>query len=92
LFDGDPISKLLTDLRERFDFVIIDGAPLDGYSESFFLASKVDGVILVVESERTTKQVVKKIKKELEWGPVNLLGIVLNKKKNYLPSFLDRFF
>jgi capsular exopolysaccharide synthesis family protein len=92
LFDGDPITKLLNDLRERFDFIIIDGAPLDGYSESFFLASKVDGVILVVESERTKKQVVKKIKKEMEWGPVNLLGVVLNKKKNYLPPFLDRFF
>jgi hypothetical protein len=50
-------------------------------------------VILVVESERTKKQTVKKIKKELEWGgPINLLGIVLNKKKNYLPSLLDRFF
>jgi capsular exopolysaccharide synthesis family protein len=92
LFDGDPITNLLKDLRERFDFVIIDGAPLNGYSESFFLASKVDGVILVVESERTKKQVVKKIKKELEWGPVNLLGVVLNKKKNYLPPLLERFF
>jgi len=92
LFDGDPISNLLVSLKERFDFIIFDGAPLDGYSESFFLASKVDGVILVVESERTKKQVVKKIKKELEFGPINLLGIVLNKKKNYVPPLLDRFF
>jgi len=92
LFDGDPITNLLNDLRERFDFIILDGAPLNGYSESFFLATKVDGVILVVESERTKKQVVKKIKKELEWGPVNLLGVVLNKKKNYLPPLLERFF
>jgi capsular exopolysaccharide synthesis family protein len=91
LFDGDPITKLLNDLRDRFDFVIIDGAPLNGYSESFFLASKVDGVILVVEAERTKKQVVKKIKKELEWGPVNLLGVVVNKKKNYIPPALERF-
>jgi protein-tyrosine kinase len=91
LFDGNPISDLLDALKERFDFIIFDGAPLDAYSESFFLASKVDGVILVVESERTKKQVVKKIKKELEWGPVNLLGVVLNKKKNYIPSVLERF-
>jgi capsular exopolysaccharide synthesis family protein len=91
LFDGDPIARLLNDLRERFDFIIIDGAPLDGYSESFFLASKVDGVVLVVESERTKKQVVKKIKKELEWGPINLLGVVLNKKRNYIPKTLERF-
>jgi capsular exopolysaccharide synthesis family protein len=91
LFDGDPITNLLNDLRERFDFIIIDGAPLNGYSESFFLASKVDGVILVVESESTKKQVVKKIKKELDWGPVNLMGIVVNKKKNYIPKSLERF-
>jgi Mrp family chromosome partitioning ATPase len=82
---------MLNDLRDRFDFIIIDGAPLNGYSESFFLASKVDGVILVVEAERTKKQVIKKIKKELEWGPVNLLGVVLNKKKNYIPPALERF-
>jgi capsular exopolysaccharide synthesis family protein len=91
LFDGDAISHLLTDLKDRFDFVIFDSAPLEGYSESFFLASKVDGIILVLESERTKKQVVKKIKKELEWGPINLLGVVLNKKKNYIPSTLERF-
>lgn len=91
LFDGDPISSLLATLKERFDFIIFDSAPLDGYSESFFLASKVDGVILVVASEATKKQVVKKIKKELEWGPINLLGVVLNKKKSYIPSVLERF-
>ncbi len=92
LFDGDAISNLLKTLRDKFDFVIFDGAPLEGYSESFFLASKVDGVILVVESERTRKQVVKKIKKELEWGSINLLGVVLNKKRNYIPALLERFF
>jgi capsular exopolysaccharide synthesis family protein len=91
LFDGDPICGLLATLKERFDFIIFDSAPLEGYSESFFLASKVDGVVLVVESERTKKQVVKKIKKELEWGPVNLLGVVLNKKKNYIPAAIERF-
>jgi capsular exopolysaccharide synthesis family protein len=91
LFDGDPITNLLNDLRERFDFIIIDGAPLDGYSESLFLASKVDGVVLVVESEKTKKQTVRRIKKELEWAPINLLGVVLNKKKNYIPAALERF-
>jgi protein-tyrosine kinase len=91
LFDGDPITKLFNDLRERFDFIILDGAPLDGYSESFFLASKVDGVVLVAESEKTKKQTIRKIKKELEWQPINFLGIVLNKKRNYIPAAIERF-
>jgi capsular exopolysaccharide synthesis family protein len=92
LFDGEPISNLLNALRERFDYIILDSAPLNTYSESFFLASKVDGVILVVSSESTQKRTIRKIKKELEWGDINVLGVVLNKKKNYLPSFFDRFF
>lgn len=91
LFDGDPITGILNQLRDKFDYIILDGAPLDGYSESFFLASKVDGVILVVESERTQKRTIQKIKKELEWGPINLLGVVLNKKKSYIPRLLERF-
>jgi capsular exopolysaccharide synthesis family protein len=91
LFDGDPITNLLKHLRDRFDYIILDGAPLDGYSESFFLASKVDGVVLVVECERTQKRTVRKIKKELEWGPINLIGVVLNKKRSYIPKFLEPF-
>lgn len=91
MFDGGSITDLLTTLRERFDFIIFDASPLNAYSESLFLASKVDGIILVVESERTRTEVVRKVKKELESAGVNILGIVLNKKKKYIPTFLERF-
>jgi capsular exopolysaccharide synthesis family protein len=91
MFDGGSITDLLTTLRERFDFVIFDASPLGDYSESLFLASKVDGVILVVEAERTKTEVARRIKKELESAGVNILGVVLNKKKKYIPAFLDRF-
>ncbi len=78
-------------LREQFDFVIFDGSPLRDYSESCFLAEKMDGVILVVEAERTKAEVVRKIRKDLESTGVNILGVVLNKKKNYIPEYLERF-
>jgi capsular exopolysaccharide synthesis family protein len=91
LFDGETITDLLMTLRDRFDFVIFDASPLEAYSESLFLAAKVDGVILVVEAERTKTEVARRIKKNLESAGVNVLGIVLNKKKNYIPAFLERF-
>lgn len=90
LFDGEALTALLDTLRERFDFVIFDSSPLDAYSESFFLAPKVDGVVIVVEAERTKTEVVHKIHKELESAGVNILGVVLNKKKKYIPAFLER--
>jgi protein-tyrosine kinase len=91
VFASDPISEMLVMLREQFDFVIFDGSPLRDYSESCFLAEKMDGVILVVEAERTKTEVVQKIRKDLESTGVNILGVVLNKKKNYIPEYLERF-
>ena len=91
VFNNEPITAMLSEVREQFDFVIFDGSPLRDYSESSFLAQKVDGVILVVEAERTKGQVVRKIRKDLESTGVNILGVVLNKKKNYIPECIERF-
>jgi capsular exopolysaccharide synthesis family protein len=91
VFDNEPIGAMLSALREQFDFVIFDGSPLRDYSESCFLAEKMDGVILVVEAERTKTEVVQKIRKDLESTGVNILGVVLNKKKNYIPDYIERF-
>src|SRR5262249_48622884 len=52
MFDNEPMGVMLSVLREQFDFIIFDGSPLRDYSESSFLAGKMDGVILVVEAER----------------------------------------
>ncbi len=91
MFDSQPINTMLSALREKFDFIIFDGSPLRDYSESCFLAGKMDGVILVVEAERTKIEVARKIRKDLESTGVNILGVVLNKKKNYIPEYLERF-
>jgi protein-tyrosine kinase len=91
MFDNEPISAMLSALREKFDFVIFDGSPLRDYSESSFLAGKVDGVILVAEAERTKIEVARKIRKDLEATGVRILGVVLNKKRNYIPEYLERF-
>jgi protein-tyrosine kinase len=91
MFDNEPINTMLSTLREKFDFIIFDGSPLRDYSESSFLAAKMDGVILVVEAERTKIETVQKIRKDLESTGVSILGVVLNKKRSYIPAYLERF-
>src|SRR5258707_13251942 len=81
VFDQAPIGEMLSALREQFDFVIFDGSPLRDYSDSCFLAEKMDGGILVVEAERTKADVVRKIRKDLESTSVNILGVGLNKMR-----------
>ncbi|HWO40492.1 MAG TPA: CpsD/CapB family tyrosine-protein kinase [Candidatus Eisenbacteria bacterium] len=91
LFDGDAIEKILAALRERYDYVIFDGAPVKDYSDSCFLGSKVDGAIIVVEAGKTRKETARGTKRQLERYGAKVLGTVLNKKKNYIPSLIDRF-
>jgi protein-tyrosine kinase len=91
VFDNELIGAMLPALREQFDFVIFDGSPLRDYSDSCFLAEKMDGVILVVEAERTKAEVLRKIRKDLESTGVKILGIVLNKKRQYIPEYIERF-
>ncbi|MGH7824516.1 MAG: CpsD/CapB family tyrosine-protein kinase [Candidatus Binatia bacterium] len=91
LFDGDAIEAILETLRERYDYVILDGAPIKDYSDSCFLGSKVDGTIIVVEAGKTRKETARGTKRQLERYGANVLGTVLNKKRNYVPRFLERF-
>ena len=55
---------------------------------SIRIASKTDGVILVVEAERVKREVVMRIKSKLDKFGANIFGVVLNKRKYYIPKWL----
>jgi Mrp family chromosome partitioning ATPase len=50
----------------------------------------VDGVILVLESGKTRRQVALNVKKQLEDAKGKLLGVVLNKRRHYIPDWIYR--
>lgn len=72
------IGSILGDLRERFEIVIVDAPPLI-IADSYNLASRVDGVILVMEPGQTSEEQAKTIKEQLDRSKANLLGIVFNR-------------
>jgi capsular exopolysaccharide synthesis family protein len=83
-------EELIRTLRSDFDHVIIDGGSLRGSPDSLLVASKVDGVLLVVQAERTGSDVVRDASDQLRMAGANLLGAVLNRRRDYLPKFLAR--
>lgn len=72
------VGSILGDLRERFEIVIVDAPPLI-IADSYNLASRVDGVILVLEPGKTPEEQAKTIKEQLDRSKAHLLGIVFNK-------------
>lgn len=76
---GSPRMKDLLDvLNTLYDFVIIDSAPVLGMTDSVYLGSFVEGVILVARAGQTPKGALKEVKKIFELVNANVLGVVLN--------------
>ena len=88
LFESDRFSMTLENVRKKFDYVIFDAPPVNGCFDSIIIGRKVDGVILVIESGKTRKQVAIKAKQELEEAGAKVLGVILNRRKHYIPEWI----
>lgn len=63
LFENGRFGELLAKLQDKFDYVIFDAAPMKSYLDAVFLATRVDGVILIVKAEATPIEVGREVKK-----------------------------
>lgn len=70
-----------------FDYIIFDMPPVSQTSVTLQLARFMDSVLVVAESERTDREVLRKAAALLEESKTNV-GVVLNKGRNYLPKRL----
>lgn len=88
LFQSDGFDQFMQIIKRNFDYVILDAPPVPAFSEFRILSSKVDGVILVVKSGKTRKQVILQAKKELETAGGKFLGAILNQREYYIPKWI----
>lgn len=88
LFHSDRFQRFLEGAAQVFTSVVIDGPPVSGHPETLVLASRVDGVILVLESERTTRQAASWSKQQIEAAGGIVLGAVLTKRSYRIPRWL----
>jgi len=87
--DIDVIDGVLSSLHAQYDFIVVDGPPVNSYADTSVLSTKVDGVILVIEADQTPVSEADVAKRQLEKVGARILGVVLNRRRSYLPAFLE---
>jgi Mrp family chromosome partitioning ATPase len=86
IFNVPVFEQFCRDLRKEFDLVLIDSAPLSISPDGLAIASRVDGVILVVQAEKTKWQITKQVKESIARVGGNTVGAVMNKRRFHIPN------
>jgi polysaccharide biosynthesis transport protein len=78
LIGSEQMTNLLKTMQNNFTHVVVDSPPIASFTDGVLIASMVDGVILVVHSGRSSRQVVKRSRQLLQDIGAKILGVVLN--------------
>jgi len=89
---GSPhLESLFGKLRQQFDLILFDSPPVTRSAVGLALVHKMDGVLLVVEAEKTRWSVARHVKNRIIQAQGNLLGVILNKRRYYIPAFIYKW-
>jgi len=78
LVGSEKMRDTLAQLTSEFDVVVIDSPPILPVTDAMLLSTMVDGVVLVVNSSKTSKQHVKAAYARLEFARAKVFGVLLN--------------
>ena len=88
------MQQFLNKLYEQFDYVLVDAPPIVAVTDAAVLASRVDGVVMVLDAGSVRPEMAQQAKMLLTAAHANLLGVVLNRveieeEHSYYYYFLD---
>ncbi len=78
LLSSSNFRTILNELRQRYDRIIIDSAPMHAVSDALYLSTLTDGVAYVVKADSTRDKFVKMGIQWLHDGNARVLGTILN--------------
>ena len=89
-FTRPIFSQFFQEIRERYEIILLDSAPVLRSSHTRLLLPKSDGVIIVVEANETRLRNLEKLVRHLYTEGATLLGSFLNKRRYVIPGWLYR--
>ncbi|HVG64739.1 MAG TPA: polysaccharide biosynthesis tyrosine autokinase [Actinomycetota bacterium] len=86
LMDSDSMRQFLKEQRDLFDFLVLDCPPALVVADSMALAPLADAVLVVADAKESDRDMVSRLKEELEQVGGKIVGAVLNRSKQAAKS------
>lgn len=78
LLGSSRMQQLISALREKYDYVILDSPPVNMVTDAVVLAPQSDGVLFLARANHSERGAVIHAVEQLEYARVKILGFVLN--------------
>lgn len=78
LLASENFEKLIENLSEKYDYIIIDTPPINVVSDALTIKNSIAGLMLVLKYAHTTYNDVENCMKKIEVADMNTLGFILN--------------
>ncbi len=75
------LPRIIAEAQADYDLILIDGPPLLAFADPLHMATSVDGVLLVVCADKTTRKSLNLTLRTLKRVRANLIGVALNQVK-----------
>ena len=92
LFEGAPMRRLLADLGERFDLIVLDTPPVLAVADASILGQLTDGAVLVIRAGRTDRDAAQRAYAQLKVARVRVLGAILNDPEGQLKLYNRQYY
>jgi capsular exopolysaccharide synthesis family protein len=89
LLMSHKMQQIVNELRNSFDFVLIDSPPAIAVSDAAVISSLSDGVLMVFHGQKTTVQAARRAVERLDSINAALLGVILNGVDIRNPDYVD---
>jgi capsular exopolysaccharide synthesis family protein len=87
IFEAPAIGAVIEDLKYFYDLIVIDAPPVIPVSDPMLLSAEVDGVLLVVKTGSTQREVVRRAGAILASNRQKIVGLVMNDVGESLPYY-----
>ncbi|HKQ06562.1 MAG TPA: polysaccharide biosynthesis tyrosine autokinase [Blastocatellia bacterium] len=96
LLSSDKMKALLQAMAARYDHILLDSPPLISVTDPVILSTIVDGVILVVHGGKSTREMARRARQDLESVGAKIFGVVLNnvdmRREGYDGYYYQRYY
>ena len=79
LLDTETMMEIITELRDKYDVILLDSPASVSVTDPAIISSKVDGVILVVRQGWVRKEALLATLTHLKNVEANIIGVVVNR-------------